>query len=88
MLFRQVILKICEIICAVDEWHGYIVHFDSFADKEMAPVDVFRALVVLGVVGEIYRRLVVHRERRWFVECKPEVVEEGAKTVHRFFCSF
>eukprot|EP00965_Chrysotila_dentata_P205520 6183001-Pleurochrysis_carterae.AAC.2 len=45
----------------------------------MTSVDMFKALMVLGVVGEVDRRLVVHGERRWFVGRKSKVIEQRAQ---------
>eukprot|EP00965_Chrysotila_dentata_P101824 3361257-Pleurochrysis_carterae.AAC.1 len=43
--------EVGEIVCAVDEGHSGVVLFDTFADEEMAAIDVFGALVVLWVVS-------------------------------------
>eukprot|EP00965_Chrysotila_dentata_P017328 575283-Pleurochrysis_carterae.AAC.4 len=45
--------KIGQVVSDAYERHGYIVRFHTFSNKEVPSVEVFGALVVLGVVSKV-----------------------------------
>eukprot|EP00965_Chrysotila_dentata_P261616 6214316-Pleurochrysis_carterae.AAC.1 len=55
------------------------MRFHAFAHKEVAPVDVFRTLLVFRVIREVNRRLVVHEESGWFCGGQAEIGKERAQ---------
>ena len=51
---------VCQVVRAFDVLDVNDVLFDAFAHVKVATVDVFCAIVMLGVVCEVNRRLIVH----------------------------
>eukprot|EP00965_Chrysotila_dentata_P208518 6184733-Pleurochrysis_carterae.AAC.2 len=66
--------------------NGNVMCFYAFAHEEVAPVDVLRTLMVFGIISQIDRRFVVHRESGWLRGRQAEIGEQRAQVDSLFGC--
>eukprot|EP00965_Chrysotila_dentata_P073210 2419173-Pleurochrysis_carterae.AAC.1 len=73
------LVKKSAMLSALLTRHGDVVRFHFLAHEEVAPINVLGALMVLGVVRQVNRTFIVHRERSRSILRQPKFSKECAQ---------
>eukprot|EP00965_Chrysotila_dentata_P162308 5359970-Pleurochrysis_carterae.AAC.1 len=70
--------KVSQVVGAAYKGYRDVVRLNAFSHEEMTAIDMFGALMVIGIVSEVDCRFVVKRKAGGRVGRHPYVIEEGS----------